>query len=287
MHNAPKLQNAFSVDVEEWFHAHALAGAISPGMWNSLPSRVEENTLRMLDILQQNGVQATFFILGWVAERYPSLMRRIQANGHEIATHGCSHHLIYEQTPQEFYEDLKRSIDILQDTTGARVYGYRAPSFSVIDKTLWALDIIKELGLVYDSSIFPLPFHDLYGMHGSPRHPYKLPNGLWEFPVATIRLGRWNLPVGGGGYFRFLPLGITTRALSFINQREGMPVVFYTHPWEIDKNPPNVNGASFISRFRAFANTKKTEERLCLLLKEFSFSPLFNLFQQYSTRNEK
>ena len=268
------IPNALTVDVEDYFHVAALAPSIHRDSWISRESRVVGNTQKLLAIFEEFDVRGTFFVLGWVAERYPQLVRDIAARGHEIACHGYSHRLVYEQSPQEFYQETHRAKNLLQEITGSAVLGYRAASYSIVRESLWALDILVELGFVYDSSIFPVR-HDRYGIHDAERAPHRMatPTGKYivEWPLATARILGFRLPVAGGGYFRLFPYGLSRWGLASINRRELRPFVFYLHPWEIDPAQPRVS-ASWLSRFRHYTNLGKCEERLRRLLAEFRFS---------------
>jgi polysaccharide deacetylase family protein (PEP-CTERM system associated) len=265
--------NAMSVDVEDYFHVNAFDGVVPRASWSRLESRVCRNTDRLLAMFDASRVSATFFVLGWVAERFPALVSRIAKQGHEIASHGYAHRLIYHQTPEAFRDDVRRAKDLLESSAGVRVDGFRAPSYSVTARTLWALDVLIEEGHSYDASIFPIR-HDRYGMPNSPRHPYVLTrNGrsLVEAPPSTVRCGRLNVPVAGGGYFRILPYAWTRWGIRRINRREGRPAIFYLHPWEIDPWQPRVK-AGWVSRFRHYRNLHETEPRLRRLLRDFKFS---------------
>jgi polysaccharide deacetylase family protein (PEP-CTERM system associated) len=272
------ITNALTIDVEDYFHVSAFADSVSHDDWDSFPLRVEDNTRRLLDLFDENGVKATFFMLGWVAERAPGLVREIAERGHEVACHGYSHQLVYNQTPQEFREETVRSKSLIEDQIQSPVYGYRAASYSITDRSRWALDILAEQGFVYDSSIFPIR-HDLYGIPGSPEYPYELvtPNGhsMAEFPLSTARLLGIRLPVAGGGYFRLYPYLLTKLGLSRIN-RSNKPFIFYLHPWEIDPDQPRVK-AGRLSRFRHYNNLGKCETRLKSLLGDFSFDTAMNV----------
>lgn len=267
------IPNALTVDVEDYFHVAALAPSIPRETWASREPRVVANTQRLLAILGQFGVRGTFFILGWVAERHPQLVRDIAACGHEIACHGFSHRLVYEQSPEEFYEETRRAKNLLEDISGSAVHGYRAASYSIVRKSLWALDILADLGFVYDSSIFPVR-HDRYGIPDAERVPHRMstPKGksIVEWPLATARILGMRLPVAGGGYFRLLPYRLSRWGLASINRREMRPFIFYLHPWEIDPAQPRVS-ATWLSRFRHYTNLEKCEERLRRLLSEFRF----------------
>ena len=267
--------NAMTVDVEDYFQVSAFERVVSREAWEDLPSRVIANTERLLRVLAEHEVRATFFVLGWVADRHPSLVSLISDLGHEVASHGYWHRLVYQQTPRAFREDIRRSKDVLEAVTGQRVEGYRAPSFSITTQSLWALDILIEEGFRYDASIFPIR-HDRYGIPDSPRHPYVLPcraGALVEVPGSTARIGPMNVPVAGGGYFRLLPYGWTRWGIARLNERERRPAVFYLHPWEVDPDQPRLQ-ASALSRFRHYRNLDKTESRLRRLLTDFRFAPL-------------
>lgn len=279
------MYNALSIDVEDYFQVHALEGVVRRADWESYPSRVEANTRRVLRILAESQVRATFFILGWVADRFPHLVVEIAAEGHEIATHGYWHELIYRQTPQEFAADLSRSMQAIRSALAAGggkmaavpLLGYRAPSFSIVRESLWALDVLRDHGLCYDSSIFPLVAHDRYGIADAKRFAHRLANGLWELPVSTVHLVGRNWPVAGGGYFRLYPYWVTYQAIRRINA-EGHPAVVYLHPWELDPQQPRIAGIGVISRFRHYINLSQTEARLRRLLQDFSFAPMAEVF---------
>jgi polysaccharide deacetylase family protein (PEP-CTERM system associated) len=267
--------NAMTVDVEDYFHVSVFDGVVPRSCWETLESRVERNTERLLEIFADTGVRATFFVLGWVGERYPGLVRRIAAGGHEVASHGFAHRLVYDLTPAMFRDDVRRSKDLLEDATGRPVEGYRAPSYSVTPRSLWALDILIDEGFRYDSSIFPI-HHDRYGIPLSPRHPYRLQRSagsIIEAPGSTVRWGFMNFPVAGGGYFRIFPYAWTRMGISRLNRNEHRPAIFYMHPWEIDPDQPRLS-AGLLSRFRHYRNLDKTEARLRRLLADFRFGPM-------------
>ncbi len=268
-----QLPNAITVDVEDYFHVSAFARHIDRDQWGQQKLRVEANTRKLLEMFEQVQVRGTFFALGWVAERVPGLIKEIAARGHEIACHGFSHRLVYDQSPEEFYQETRRSKELLEDIIGAPVLGYRAASYSIVQRSLWALDTLAELGFAYDSSIFPV-HHDRYGIPGAERAPHRLttPNGasLVEWPLSTVKLLGCTLPVAGGGYFRLLPYWISRSALASINSREGRPFIFYLHPWEIDPAQPRIR-AGWLSTFRHYNNLDKCEERLRRLLGDFRF----------------
>ncbi len=275
------MRNALSIDVEEHFQVHGFETVVSRADWERHPSRVVPNTRRVLRLLRERGVRATFFVLGWVADRHPQLVREIADGGHEVACHGYWHELIYRQTPEAFAADLGRAVEAIGRALGSegrhRPSGYRAPAFSITRESLWALDLLRDHGFRYDSSIFPLVFHDRYGIRGANRFACRLDNGLWEFPVSTVSIARRNWPVAGGGYFRLLPLWLTRRAIRRI-LAEGHPAVIYLHPWEFDPEQPRIPGAPPLSRFRHYVNLHRTERRLRALLDEFEFGPIAEVF---------
>ncbi|MFZ5506016.1 MAG: XrtA system polysaccharide deacetylase, partial [Pseudomonadota bacterium] len=231
------IRNAFTVDVEDYFQVSALAPYIERSRWDSIECRVERNVERILALLADSGNRATFFTLGWIAERHPDMVRRIAAAGHEIASHGTAHLRATEQSPAEFLDDITRAKKVLEDITGVEVRGYRAPSFSIGHTNPWALDCVAQAGYRYSSSIYPVK-HDHYGMPDAPRFPFASRDGLMEVPVTTVRMGSRNLPAGGGGYFRLLPYATSRWLLSQVNKRDGKPAMFYCHPWEIDADQP-------------------------------------------------
>jgi polysaccharide deacetylase family protein (PEP-CTERM system associated) len=281
------IVNAMTVDVEDYFHVSAFQDSVRRSTWDALESRVVRNTERLLELFEQQDVRGTFFVLGWVAERYPSLVRQIAEAGHELASHGYGHGLIYEQSPAEFREDLRKSRATIGAAAGVSVSGYRAPSFSITPRSLWALDIIREEGFVYDASVYPIR-HDRYGLPSSPRHFHTLEQSagtLWECPGSTVRLAGVNLPIGGGGYFRLLPYAWTKWGISRVNTQERQAAVFYLHPWEIDPDQPRMP-ASRVSRFRHYTNLSRTEPRLKRLLAEFRFAPLGELLGLSAARGQ-
>jgi polysaccharide deacetylase family protein (PEP-CTERM system associated) len=266
------MKNALSFDIEDWFQVENLKPAIPREQWDHLELRVEASTRRILALLRENGAQATFFILGWVAERCPQLVRDIAADGHEVASHGYGHKLVYDMTPEEFRADLLQSKRILEALSGKPVVGYRAPSFSITPNNRWALDVLKECGFEYDSSIFPVSVHDRYGFPGVDTKPFTWPNGLKEIPLAVYRIGRLALPAAGGGYFRLFPYTYFRHFLSRLNRR-AEPFTFYMHPWELDPGQPRVQVPWFY-RFRHYVNLHRTEARLRRLLKDFRFTTI-------------
>jgi polysaccharide deacetylase family protein (PEP-CTERM system associated) len=266
------IRNALTVDVEDYFHVSAFAESVHPQNWDSYPLRVENNTRRLLELFDEHEVKATFFVLGWVAERNPGLVQDIANRGHEVACHGYSHQLIYNQSPEVFREETLRSKQLLENIIQTPVRGYRAASYSITNRSRWALDILAEAGFDYDSSIFPVR-HDRYGIPDAAEFPHRMqtPNGqtLIEFPLSTAKLLKYRLPVAGGGYFRLYPYALTRAGLSQINRRQ-QPFIFYLHPWEIDPEQPRIS-ASWFSRFRHYNNLHKCEARLRLLLSDFEF----------------
>ena len=268
-----RIVNAMTVDVEDYFHVSGFANVVRQEDWPRFESRVEKNTRKLLDVFAEHKVSATFFILGWIAERDPGLVRDIDQAGHEVACHGYAHTLVYESTPGEFRQDLRRSKKILEDITGTRVAGYRAPSFSIVKSSLWALDILAEEGFQYDSSVFPIRRHR-YGIPGAHRFPHRYQTrngkGLIQFPISTYRALGCNFPVGGGGYFRLLPYALSRWAIRRLNDTEQRPAVVYIHPWELDPAQPRVH-APVVGRFRHYVNLHTTEGKLHHLLGDFSF----------------
>jgi polysaccharide deacetylase family protein (PEP-CTERM system associated) len=267
--------NGLSFDIEDWFQVENLREACPIKDWDKCELRVETNTGLLLDLLKTHNTKATFFVLGWIAERLPNLIKRIAEAGHEIASHGYGHRLVYSLSPTEFEADLLKSKRILEDIVKTPVIGYRAPSFSITDKSIWALDVLKNAGFKYDSSIFPTTFHDRYGFKDGKTHIHVLANGLTEFPLATFKVGKMNLPLAGGGYFRILPYKIFSYFLKKINA-DGRPFIFYLHPWEIDKNQPKVK-VNYFYKFRHYVNLNKTYKRLDRLLRDFEFGSIDSL----------
>jgi polysaccharide deacetylase family protein (PEP-CTERM system associated) len=269
---AEEVVNAMSVDVEDYFHVSVFDGIVPRHLWNGMESRVVPNTMRLLDMFDEFKVRSTFFVLGWVAERHPDLLRRIADKGHEIASHGYAHRLIYDQTQESFREDVRRAKRVLEDSAGQRVVGYRAPSYSITPRSLWAVDVLIEEGYEYDASIFPIR-HDRYGISVSARHAYAIPRRagvLVEVPGSTTRIVSMNLPIAGGGYFRILPYWWTRWGIRRVNHLEGRAVVFYLHPWEIDPRQPRLK-TGLVGRFRHYRNLEHTELRLRQLLADFRF----------------
>ncbi len=267
-----EVVNALSFDVEDWYQVSDFALPVDK--WSSYPSRLEGNVDKLLEILDEHGVRATFFVLSWNAERDPKVLRSIAEAGHEVASHGHSHHLIYEQTRKEFSADLDRSLKLIEDLAGRKVLGYRAPSFSVRRGTLWVLEVLRDRGLKYDSSIFPV-HRGLYGMSDAPRHPHIAlgSNGdaFWEFPPATTRWLGQNIPVSGGGYLRLLPYRVIRWGIRRINE-EGQPAMVYLHPWELDPLQPRFALPGKWSTH--YVKLAATEGKLRQLLADFHFAPV-------------
>jgi polysaccharide deacetylase family protein (PEP-CTERM system associated) len=269
----PSVRHAMTVDVEDYYHVSAFAKVIAPQDWERWPSTVERNTQRLLDLFDETRIKATFFILGWVAERYPQLVREIHARGHELASHGYSHQLVYKQTPDVFRAETARSKQLLEDIAQTPIVGYRAASYSITRESLWAIDILIELGFQWDSSIFPV-YHDRYGIPDSPTQPYRIrSNGgdLLEFPLTTAKLLGYCMPAAGGGYFRLYPYALSRWLFNKATGDNKTPAIFYLHPWEIDELQPRVPGASLFSRFRHYNNLARCLPRLKKLLAEFPF----------------
>ncbi|OYP33026.1 XrtA system polysaccharide deacetylase [Rhodopirellula sp. MGV] len=269
------IKHAFTVDVEDYYQVSAMEHRVQRSDWDRMDSRVVQNTDRMLSLLDRHNVQATFYILGWVANRFPSLVQRIAKSGHEIASHGFWHRLIYTQTPEEFAQDLSDSIDAITSACGTRPTAYRAPSFSITDKSWWALQVLAEHGFTDDSSVFPISGHNRYGVARAEKviHSIETEAGsIREFPPAPGRFGKATLPIGGG-YFRLFSLNLTFAAIRSV-AKKAHPAMFYIHPWEIDPEQPKVHGLSRTTRFRHYVGLKKTEHKLDKLLEHFSFTTM-------------
>ncbi len=272
------ITNALTIDVEDYFQVSALAPHFPRNTWDAVPCRVERNVDRILELLDGHGAHATFFTLGWVAERYPLLVRRIVGGGHEVASHGYAHERASALSHAAFAADITLAKAVLEDITGQPVAGYRAPSFSIGKANLWAHDCIAEAGYSYSSSVYPVK-HDHYGIPDAPRFPWRLDNGLIEIPVTTMRwLGR-NWPAGGGGYFRLLPYALSRWQIERVNRDDKRPAIFYFHPWEIDPGQPRVADATARTRFRHYINLDRTEARLGRLLSDFTWGRADRVFR--------
>jgi len=276
---APAITNALTIDVEDYFQVSAFAPYIPRADWDRRECRVERNVDRILALLRARDVRATFFTLGWVAERHPGLVRRIVDGGHELASHGHGHERASELDLVAFTEDVTRAKKTLEDIAGRPVLGYRAPSFSIGSGNLWAFDVLARAGYRYSSSIYPIR-HDHYGMPDSPRFAYRLHNGLLEVPVTTLRLGQRNLPSSGGGYFRLLPYAVSRWMIGRVNRVDREAAVFYFHPWEIDPGQPRIPGIDAKTRFRHYVNIPRMDGRLQALLGDFRWGRMDQIFLQ-------
>ena len=274
-----RITNALTVDVADYFQVSALAPHIPRADWDRIPCRVERNVDLILDLFARANAKATFFTLGWIAQRHPVLIRRIVDAGHELASHGYGHERVTDLNPTQFQSDILRAKEILEGISGTPVKGYRAPSFSIGRDNLWAFGTLAESGYKYSSSIYPVR-HDHYGMPESPRIPYRLHEGITEIPVATVRVLNNNLPAGGGGYFRFLPYSLSRWAVGRVNRIDRRPSIFYFHPWELDPEQPRVPGVSAKTKFRHYVNLNKTENRLRRLLRDFSWGRMDTVFKE-------
>jgi polysaccharide deacetylase family protein (PEP-CTERM system associated) len=277
------MKNALTVDLEDYFHVSAYAGKVRLEEWDSYPSRVAANTDRLLGLLAEHNCLATFFVLGWVAEKKPEIVARVAAAGHEIACHSLLHRRIFDLTPDEFREDTRRAKAVIEDATGKQVLGYRAPSFSVAKKSLWALEILAEEGFQYDSSVFPVE-HPSYGIPDAPRTPYWIQTAsgrILEFPMPTLSIGSMRSPIGGGAYLRLLPYSYTRWSIRHLNERENFPVCVYIHPWELDTGQPRMGG-SLSARARHYFGLRGTESKLRKLVRDVEFCPLAAVIAQLS-----
>lgn len=273
----PALRNAMTIDVEDYFQVSAFAPYIRREDWHGMECRVERNIERILALLAQKQTRATFFTLGWIAERYPQLIRAIVAGGHELASHGYGHERASDLSPAAFLDDVGRAKALLEDLGGVSVVGYRAPSFSIGKNNLWAFDVLRDAGYRYSSSVYPIA-HDHYGMPDSPRFAYPVREGLLEIPVTTLRVGSRNLPSSGGGYFRLLPYALSRWMIGRVNEVDGEPAVFYFHPWEIDTEQPRVAGIDAKTRFRHYVNIPRTHDRIARLLGDFRWGRMDEIF---------
>ena len=271
------LTNALTIDVEDYFQVSAFAPYIKRSEWDTRECRIERNVGRILDMLLERETKATFFTLGWIAERYPSLIRRIVAEGHELASHGYGHERASDLTESTFYEDIRVAKQILEDMCGVEVKGYRAPSFSIGVGNLWAFDSLVRAGYQYSSSVYPIQ-HDHYGMPDSPRFAYQVRPGLLEIPITTLRVLDRNLPSSGGGYFRLLPYAMSRWMLNRVNSGDQQPGIFYFHPWEIDVDQPRIDGVDSKTRFRHYVNISRMEGKIKQLLGDFKWGRMDEVF---------
>lgn len=271
------ITNALTIDVEDYFQVSAFAPFIARSDWEMRECRVERNVDRILALLDTHDTHATFFTLGWIAERYPALVQRIVAGGHELASHGFGHERVSDLSEADFFNDIHRAKALLEDIGGVQVHGYRAPSFSIGSGNLWALDTLERAGYRYSSSIYPIQ-HDHYGMPDAPRFAHQVRDGLIEVPPTTLRMFNRNLPSSGGGFFRLFPYPLSRWMLRQVHRRDGVPAVFYFHPWEVDVDQPRVNGIDFKTRFRHYVNIGRMEQRLGFLLRDFRWGRMDHIF---------
>ncbi len=281
---ASTITNAFTIDVEDYFQVSAFAPHIARSEWNTRECRVERNINRILEMLARRDTKATFFTLGWIAERYPQLVRQIVQEGHELASHGYGHERASDQTEEAFFADIQLAKIVLEDLAGCEVNGYRAPSFSIGTGNLWAYDCLARAGYRYSSSIYPIR-HDHYGMPDSPRFAYEVRPGLLEIPITTLRLLNRNLPSSGGGYFRLLPYALSRWMLRRVNRHDRESAIFYFHPWEIDTEQPRIAGISSKTRFRHYVNIGRMEGRLNQLLGDFKWGRMDEIFLDRFTKH--
>lgn len=265
------MKNALTIDVEDYFQVSAFDDIITRADWDSITPRVEANTDRLLQLFADTGATATFFTLGWVAQRFPTLMRRIVEQGHELASHGMMHYRASEQSPEVFRQDVRDTKKLLEDLGGCQVIGYRAPSFSVTKQNTWVYDVLADEGYLYSSSVYPV-VHDHYGIPDAPRNRYQPHPAITEIPMSTLQLFGKNIPVSGGGFFRLYPYPFTRWAIGRVNGMDRMPYMFYLHPWEIDPKQPRQQGLSLKTRFRHYLNLRRVEGRLDRMLKDFDWT---------------
>jgi polysaccharide deacetylase family protein (PEP-CTERM system associated) len=270
------MLNALTFDVEDYYQVEAFKKYIKFEEWPKYPSRVVENTRKITDILDERNVKATFFILGWIAERFPDMIKRLTDEGHEIATHGYAHHMVYTQTPADFEKDLALSLEILETISGSKVIGYRAPTYSIIEGAYWAFDILLKYNLLYDSSIFPIT-HDRYGVPNGERFPHQIRRdpgaAIMEFPLSTLRFGKWNFPIAGGGYMRLLPYWVLKKGIQHLNHQQQSAII-YLHPWELDPEQPKIPNIPATTRVRHYLNLRSTATKLRKLIHDFEFAPI-------------
>jgi polysaccharide deacetylase family protein (PEP-CTERM system associated) len=275
------MLNALTFDIEDYYQVEAFKDVVKLEEWSHYPSRVVENTGKIVDVLDEYKIKATFFVLGWVAERFPNLVVQLAEGGHEIATHGYAHQMVYKQTEAEFEQDLVKSINILEKLSGQKIRGYRAPTYSIIEQSFWAYDVLIRHELSYDSSIFPI-VHDRYGVPNGERFPHRVERGngqaILEFPLSTLRIGKWNFPIAGGGYLRLLPYLFLKAGLRWINSQQH-PAILYLHPWELDPDQPRFRNIPLLTKFRHYVNLHSTESKLRKLLRDFQFAPIREVLQ--------
>ena len=276
------ITNAMTIDVEDYFHVSAFESVVSPKDWDSMQCRIERNMDLILNLFDQHRVKATFFVLGWIAERYPHIVKKIVAEGHELASHGSLHRRATEQSREEFSKDVGDAKKCLEDIGGTRVDGYRAPSFSFNRENNWTYSVLSELGYQYSSSVYPVK-RDLYGIPDAPRTMYMEQGDIHEIPLSTLKVNNKNMPISGGGFFRLYPYFITKHGISTLNQKERLPYIFYLHPWELDPKQPRIPGASAKSRFRHYLNLSRVESRLSRLLEDFDWSTMQDVFLPKTT----
>lgn len=277
MKNNNKIVNALTIDVEDYFQVSAFSKVIKKSDWDKKECRIEKNVEKILEILSLKKIKATFFTLGWIAERYPSIILRIANEGHEIASHGYGHDKVTDLSRDDFYQDIYKAKNILEEISGKEILGYRAPSFSINAGNLWALETLFETGHRYSSSIYPIR-HDHYGFPDSPRFPYVFRNEILEIPLTTVRIFKRNFPASGGGYFRLLPYSLSKLMIKNVNDKENKPVIFYFHPWEIDTDQPKISGLTVKSKLRHYTNIEKMESKIKNLTNDFAWDRVDNVF---------
>ena len=278
------MKHAFTIDLEDWFCSHNLQQVTPYKDWNKLESRVVKNTEQLMEILQRSKISATFFVLGWIADHFPCLVKSIKNEGHEIGSHGYSHQRLVELTPELFKLDIKESVRSITSAIGNPPTGYRAPAFSVVQKTLWALPILKNFGFEYDSSIYPTSFHPDYGMNDINLNIHNTQYNIMEIPMSCAEIGSIRIPCSGGAYFRFMPY-FAFRFFAKLVEKKGRPLIFYIHPWELDSNPPKVHLPTF-KKIRHYTNVKTTQEKLNRLLNEFEFTSLHEIINSRKILND-
>lgn len=274
------MTNAFSIDLEEWFCVYNLSKKIPKDKWDIQESRIESSTDKLLELLKRFDTKATFFVLGWVAERHPDLIRKIDDYGHEIASHGYAHNLLTETSEKEFETEMLKSLEILSKCTKQNIVGFRAPSFTITQKTLWGLEVLKKLGFKYDSSVFPVGFHPEYGIKNASLEIFEIIEDFIEVPMSCAVIGGKRIPCSGGGYFRLFPYNLTRFLINKCNN-QGRPVIFYLHPWEIDAEQPRIN-LGLVKKFRHYNNLNKTFHRLEKLLNDFKFTNISKVIEDVS-----